>query len=380
MKNKKGFTLIELLAVIVILGLLLAIAIPSVTKYINESRKKTVISSINNYLNGLVSEINDGRYKFTDSNKIYAIPIECISTEREGKNPFGEWTSDDGNYFAYALVQYDKESYSYKYGFTFKDSSGHGLYPTTLDNLDEKGSQIKTGLQLKKLNYGSYNSFVSEENWTGFKVNDDTLLVKLKKIENNICEIATSVVIKSGTGNDVGDMICISSECFYVIESDDNTVTMLSELPIDLVGYKQSSTAEELSFSASSYWYKTTSIIKPEYGTGYPAYVYNEKSDIYNHVESYEETLKKLGVENLSAKLIEWEQLMDLGCVATGLPDHFNCSKSPKWLYNTAYWSGSAIGWNTVGRVTSDYTGYHHVNKTYLRPIVTISKDEINYD
>ena len=37
--NKKGFTLIELLAVIVILGVLLAIAIPSVTKYINISKR-----------------------------------------------------------------------------------------------------------------------------------------------------------------------------------------------------------------------------------------------------------------------------------------------------------------------------------------------------
>ena len=34
--NKKGFTLIELLAVIVILGVLLAIAIPSVTKHIKK--------------------------------------------------------------------------------------------------------------------------------------------------------------------------------------------------------------------------------------------------------------------------------------------------------------------------------------------------------
>ena len=62
MKNKKGFTLIELLAVIVILGLLMAIAIPSVTKYITESRKKTVVSTIGNYITAMVNEVNDLTY------------------------------------------------------------------------------------------------------------------------------------------------------------------------------------------------------------------------------------------------------------------------------------------------------------------------------
>lgn len=35
MKKKNGFTLIELLAVIIILGILMIIAIPSITKYIS---------------------------------------------------------------------------------------------------------------------------------------------------------------------------------------------------------------------------------------------------------------------------------------------------------------------------------------------------------
>lgn len=39
--NKKGFTLIELLAVIVILAILVMVAIPAVTKYLNSARQGT---------------------------------------------------------------------------------------------------------------------------------------------------------------------------------------------------------------------------------------------------------------------------------------------------------------------------------------------------
>ena len=39
--NKKGFTLIELLAVIVILAILIAVAVPAITRYLASARANT---------------------------------------------------------------------------------------------------------------------------------------------------------------------------------------------------------------------------------------------------------------------------------------------------------------------------------------------------
>lgn len=57
-KNKQmGFTLIELLAVIVILGVLLAIAIPSVAKYINTAKKSTFVENVQSYASAARNEL-----------------------------------------------------------------------------------------------------------------------------------------------------------------------------------------------------------------------------------------------------------------------------------------------------------------------------------
>lgn len=55
--NKKAFTLVELLAVIIILGLLMAIAIPSVSKYLAQSRTKTYMNTLSSYADGVTKMV-----------------------------------------------------------------------------------------------------------------------------------------------------------------------------------------------------------------------------------------------------------------------------------------------------------------------------------
>ena len=72
--NKKAFTLIELLAVIVILGILMIIAIPSVTKYINKAKKEAYIKSVAQIVDairyGVISE--DPKYSLGIKMKRYS--------------------------------------------------------------------------------------------------------------------------------------------------------------------------------------------------------------------------------------------------------------------------------------------------------------------
>ena len=107
MKNRKGFTLIELLAVIIILGVIMLIAIPSVTRYINDSRKDTYIDTARQIVKGAIPMVNGGELDVYDTNTTYYIPASCIPTENSMSSPFGEFVD------AYVIVGYTGEGYEY---------------------------------------------------------------------------------------------------------------------------------------------------------------------------------------------------------------------------------------------------------------------------
>ena len=102
--NSKGFTLVELLAVIVIMGILMMVAIPSVTRTIENSRKDTFVDIAKSYANaaktlwtadgltcgGTVSSaVDNGDYYILINTKDGARNSLPVLVEQGGKSSWG---------------------------------------------------------------------------------------------------------------------------------------------------------------------------------------------------------------------------------------------------------------------------------------------------
>ena len=75
MKNNKGFTLVETIAVIIILGIVLSIAVPSITNVVKSTNKNRMISDAETFISEVKEYVEsdtigntpkDNKYKLVD--------------------------------------------------------------------------------------------------------------------------------------------------------------------------------------------------------------------------------------------------------------------------------------------------------------------------
>ena len=131
----------------------------------------------------------------------------------------------------------------------------------------------------------------------------------------------------------VGSEVAIGDEHFYVISSDEDSVTMLAKINISTNNPPmQSSSAPKVGFSSTNYWSSRTST--------YPVYVYDSNSRIYNYLENYKIHLENLRAEIESVRLINIDELKSFGCTISGTSG--SCKSAPSWVYETSYWTGAA--------------------------------------
>lgn len=190
---------------------------------------------------------------------------------------------------------------------------------------------------------------------------------------------AKPVVVK-GEIDGVGSEVCIKDECFYVISSTDETVTMLAKYNLYVGGKYENSTftayGDETTGKQDSTMLGFVSSGQPYLGV--TAFSDNDSyytgSIVEAYVNNYNTYLTTLGVTPMEARLITIEELISLGCSQ----DDTSCSNAPSWVYLTSYWTGSRLPsqvWFVYTNKLMSYTIFSYDHCFGVRPVITISKD-----
>ena len=353
--KNKGFTLIELLAVIIILGVLMIIAVPAVTKYIEDSRKSGYVSTAKELAGGARTLIHSGNLNLTDKDTTYYIDSKCIESSNGAKTPYGELTK------AYVVVNYSDDGYDYYW--TSVDDAGVGVKKiTNLEKLDT--DSIETNIAetdiLNNLGVDARHNYVVINEEIGCSLGTVEEAPTRVDTEGNV-DVVDYPVGKTNKALVLGDIVKIGDQEFFFLKYDGDDKVLIarynlkvgyattyannSEVILDTYtpsdpGYGlqnsecigSSGVGSEIeycvdSFSETDYW-------NGQLGAGkkYPDnHVYDENSNIYQYVEDYKSYLEGLGANIKEARLITGEDYSS----SMDVRDLYRNN-----VYSTTFWTG----------------------------------------
>lgn len=130
--NKKGFTLIELLAVIVILAILVAVAVPTVMRYLASSRQDTFATNAERAIETVRTDV---AFSGINVSVVYKLSdINALLDKKLTTSPYGNKYLAD----SYVAVEIDGAETSYSVCLT------DGTYGITSDEDEIVASNVKT--------------------------------------------------------------------------------------------------------------------------------------------------------------------------------------------------------------------------------------------
>jgi prepilin-type N-terminal cleavage/methylation domain-containing protein len=312
-RDKQGFTLIELLAVIVILGVLLLISVPAVSKYIENSKRNTYVNTIKTMVSSVSTAVNAMELPFAlKENEGMIVPfseIELEKTSSTKKSPYANWVEG----YSYVLVIFDGERY--KYYVSALDEAGYAIAlvnekEMTINDITVDTEVINSNIvsydDVRKNKYTSYDT----DNFTIRYIADAENIVKVQ-IGSSVYSIGNVVQLKDG------------SRWFVLLDS------RIEQERIDLISYFG------MDIDQRKYGLQDSSNPTTKYHNEYKETLSYEKSDIYilaqNIISKTYERLEDKGIDT-SGSTIKMPEITDFYNTRFGI--YCNCFSN----YNSSFW------------------------------------------